>query len=116
DNITPGREMVIVGKSGPWLRVFANTDAMLERSSDAPEFGDEQSAPPPISGWIQNKGVVSAETPNADSILYGAAAGQEAKASSDTHGTRAAAQAARLLYVRDALLFPQGPHAGESTW
>ena len=24
--ITPGREMVIVEKNGPWLRVFANTD------------------------------------------------------------------------------------------
>jgi outer membrane protein assembly factor BamD (BamD/ComL family) len=114
DTITPGREMVIVGQSGPWLRVFANTDVQQNRSEDAPVFGD-QVATPPLSGWIQSKGVVNATTPNADGILYGAAAGQEARAS-DVHGSRDAAQAARLLYARDAQLFPQGPHAGEATW
>ena len=114
DQITPGRELVIVGQSGPWLRVFANTDVEQNHSEDAPVFGDE-SASAPISGWIQNKGVVSASTANADGVLYGAAAGEEAQAS-DAHGSRGAAQAARLLYVRDAQLFPQGPHAGEAAW
>ncbi len=114
DQITPGREMVIVGKSGPWLRVFANTDVEQNQSEDAPVFGD-QSTTPPISGWIENKGVVSAQTPHADDILYGAGAGEETKAA-DTRGSRVAAQAARLLYARDAQLFPQGPHAGEAAW
>jgi outer membrane protein assembly factor BamD (BamD/ComL family) len=114
DTITPGREMVIVEKNGPWLRVFANTDVQQNRAEDAPVFGGD-AASPPISGWIQAKGIVSASTPNADNILYGAGAGQEAKAS-DVHGSRGAAQAARLLYARDAQLFPQGPHAGDAAW
>jgi hypothetical protein len=114
DSITPGREMVIVGKSGPWLRVFANTDVEQNQAEDAPVFGGE-SASPPVSGWIENKGVVTADAPNADAVLYGAAAGQEARASGSRNG-RDAAQAARLLYARDAQLFPQAPHAGEALW
>jgi hypothetical protein len=114
DTITPGREMVIVAQNGPWLRVFANTDVEQNRAQDEPVFGGD-SATPPISGWIQSKGIVSAATPNADNILFGAAVGQEMKAS-DVHGSRGAAQAARLLYARDAQLFPNGPHAGESAW
>lgn len=114
DSITPGREMVIVGKSGPWLRVFANTDVEQNRAEDAPVFGGD-SASPPVSGWIENKGVVTADTTNADAVLYGAAAGEETRASSSRNG-RDAAQAARLLYARDAQLFPQGPHAGEALW
>ena len=106
--------MVIVEQNGPWLRVFANTDVQQNRSADAPVFGGD-AATPPISGWLQSKGIVSANTPNADNILFGAAAGQEAKAS-DVHGSRAAAQAARLLYARDAQLFPEGPHGGEAAW
>jgi hypothetical protein len=114
DTITPGREMVIVETNGPWLRVFANTDVQQNQAADAPVFGGD-AATPPISGWIQGKGIVSASSPNADNILYGAAAGQEARAS-DAHGARGAAQAARLLYARDAQIFPQGPHAGEASW
>jgi TolA-binding protein len=114
DTITAGREMVIVEKNGPWLRVFANTDVQQNQAADAPVFGGD-AATPPISGWIQAKGIVSASTPNADNILFGAGAGQEAKAS-DVHGSRGAAQAARLLYARDAQLFPQGPHAGDAAW
>jgi TolA-binding protein len=115
DEITPGREMVIVAQNGPWLRFFANTDVEQNRAEDAPVFGGD-AATPPISGWIQSKGIVTASTPNADNILFGAAAGQESTASSSGPGTRAAAQAARLLYARDAQLFPNGPHAGEASW
>jgi hypothetical protein len=114
DTILPGREMVIVEQNGPWVRVFANTDVQQNRAEDAPVFGGD-AATPPISGWIQSKGIVSASTPHADNILYGAGAGEEMQAS-DVHGSRAAAQAARLLYARDAQLFPQGPHAGEAAW
>ncbi len=114
DTITPGREMVIVDQNGPWLRVFANTDVQQNQAADAPVFGGD-AATPPISGWLQSKGIVSANTPNADNILFGAAAAQEA-AASDVHGSKASAQAARLLYARDAQLFSSGPHAGEAAW
>ena len=74
--ISPGREMVIVEKNGPWLRVFANTDEEISRSQDAPVFGHEAAAVP-VSGWMPAAGVVSAETPKGDLILFGAAASQE---------------------------------------
>src|ERR1700748_2118011 len=69
--ISPGREMVIVEKNGPWLRVFANTDQETSRSQDAPVFGQEAAAPP-VSGWMSAPGVVSSETPKGDLILFGA--------------------------------------------
>ena len=53
-----GREMVVAEKSGPWLRVYANTDIEEMRDQkDAPEFGTDDT-PPPISGWMEAKGVV----------------------------------------------------------
>ena len=75
-----GRELVVAEKSGAWLRVFANTDIEEEHTSDAPIF-DTNETPPPISGWMQAKGVVIENTPNGDQILLGAAANQEALAS-----------------------------------
>src|SRR6476619_3616768 len=74
--MTPGREMVIIEKNGEWLRVFANTDIEEAHEADVPIFGQE-AAPPPVSGWIPNKGAVSAETPNGDVILFGQAATEE---------------------------------------
>ena len=106
--------MVIVEQNGPWLRVFANTDVQQNQAADAPVFGGD-AATPPISGWIQGKGIVSASTPNADNILFGAAVAQESRAS-DVHGSRGAAQAARLLYARDAQLFPQGAARRRGSW
>src|SRR6204780_2843908 len=74
--ISPGREMVIGEKNGPWLRVFANTDEETSPPQDAPVFGHE-AARVPVSGWMPASGVVSSETPKGDLILFGAAAGQE---------------------------------------
>ena len=74
--ISPGREMVVLEKNGPWLRVFANTDEETSRSQDAPVFGHEAGAVP-VSGWMQAAGVVNSETPKGDLILFGAAASQE---------------------------------------
>src|SRR5437660_1277330 len=65
-----GREMVVAEKNGEWLRVYANTDIEEERSNDAPIF-DTNDTPPPISGWMQAKGVVIENTPNGDQILMG---------------------------------------------
>ncbi len=78
--ISPGREMVIVERNGPWVRVFANTDEQISKSQDAPVFGHEAAAVP-VSGWMQAPGVVSAETPKGDLILFGAAASEEIDAS-----------------------------------
>jgi hypothetical protein len=112
--ITPGREMVIVEKNGQWLRVFANTDVEEAHGQDAPVFGAE-SAPPPISGWTQVKGVIAADTPNGDEVLFGVAANVE-EIATDPHPPKRAAQDARLLYRRLAEMFPQSKYAGESAW
>jgi hypothetical protein len=112
--ITPGREMVIVERNGQWVRVFANTDVEESHAQDAPVFGAE-SAPPPISGWAQVKGVIAADTPDGDLVLFGIAANTEELAS-DPHPPKRAAQDARLLYRRLAEIFPQSKYAGEAAW
>jgi hypothetical protein len=112
--ISPGREMVIVERNGPWLRVFANTDEQISRSQDAPVFGQEAAAVP-ISGWMQAPGVISVETPRGDMILFGAAAGEEIDAAAP-RAPQQVAQAARLLYQRLADFFPQSPLAPEAAW
>ena len=111
-----GREMVVAEKSGPWLRVYANTDIEELRGKDAPEMQpDESTSPPPISGWMQAKGVVMDSTPNADQILMGAAANEESLAS-DPKGPANSAQSARLLYRRLSEMFPNSPLAAEAAW
>ncbi|MBS1800914.1 MAG: hypothetical protein JSS95_13950 [Acidobacteria bacterium] len=111
--VTPGHEVVIVERSAPWLKVFANTD-VEDDQEDKPEFGDE-SAPQPASGWIRDKGVVTAATPGGDQILYGAAANLE-DAASRPNAPKGAAMAAHLLYRRVAEYFPQSSLAPEAAW
>jgi hypothetical protein len=111
-----GREMVIIAKSGAWLNVEANTDIQEETDDpDTPEMGDDNSTPPPITGWIQAKGVVTDSTPNGDQILMGAAANEESLASTPS-GPANAAQAARLLYTRLYEMFQNSPLAPEARW
>lgn len=114
DRVQVGREMVVAERSGPWLRVYANTDAQEERQSDTPIFGSNDT-PPPISGWMQAKGVVEESTPNGDQILMGTATNEEALAS-DPRGPVNAARSARLLYRRLAEMFPNSPLAPEAAW
>lgn len=115
DRVQPGREMVIAEKSGTWLRVYANTDIQELSERDAPIIGSPQDAPPPISGWMEARGIVVETTPNADQILMGEAANQEALAS-DPRGPAHAAQTARLFYRRVVEMFPDSPLAPESAW
>jgi hypothetical protein len=109
-----GREMVVAEKNGDWLRVYANTDIEEEHTSDAPIF-DTNDTPPPISGWMQAKGVVIENTPNGDQIIMGAAADQEALAS-DPRGPISAARTAHLLYRRLVEMFPNSPLDAEAAW
>jgi hypothetical protein len=110
-----GREMVIAEKSGLWMRVFANTDIEEQHNDkDTPMVGEDET-PPPISGWIEAKGIVEESTPNGDQILMGAAATQEALAS-NPRGPANAAQSARLLYRRVAEMFPNSPLVPDAAW
>ena len=112
--VQTGRELVIAEKSGGWLRVYANTDVEEEHSEDEPVFGSNDT-PPPITGWMEAKGIVSENLPNGDQILLGAAATEEVLAA-DPRGPANAAQAARLLYRRVVEMFPNSPLAAEAAW
>jgi len=114
DRVQIGREMVVAEKSGPWIRVYANTDIEEEHQSDTPIFGSNET-PPPISGWMQAKGVVVENTLNGDQVLMGEAANQEALAS-DPRGPANAARSARLLYRRLVEMFPSSPLIAQAAW
>jgi hypothetical protein len=114
DRVQIGRELVVAEKSGPWLRVYANTDIELLHDKDTPTFGTDDT-PPPVSGWMEAKGIVIESTPNGDQILMGAAANQEVLAS-DPRGPANAARSARLLYRRLVEMFPNSPLCPEAAW
>lgn len=112
--ITPGREMVIVERSGKWLRVFANIDAPESRQSDMPTMEQDQEATP-LSGWMLDKGVIDVNTAHGDQILFGEAVSEE-DAASESHPPPGAAMAARLLYRRVVEMFPKSPLTPEAMW
>jgi hypothetical protein len=115
-HLAPGREMVIAERSGGWLRVFANTDVeQIHSSDDEPWVGGDNDVTPPVSGWLEARGIVDENTPNGDQILMGEAANEEAEAS-DPRGPANAAQIARLLYRRLLELFQNSPLAPEAAW
>ncbi len=106
--------MVIAERSGPWLRVFANTDIQETREKDAPEFGRGRSDPARLRlDGIQRDRVET--TAGGDLVLMGEAANQESLAS-DPRGPANAAQSARLLYRRLAEMFPNSPLVPEASW
>ncbi len=113
--VTPGHEVVITSHSGPWVKVFANTDTPDQGDPDLePEFSTD-AVPTPTTGWIKDKGVVSQQTPNGDAVLYGMAANFEDMAE-QPHAPKGAAMAAHMLYRRVVEYFPTSPLAGEAAW
>ena len=114
DRVQEGRELVVAESSGPWVRVFANTDVEEVDENDAPVFGRE-AAPPPVSGWMQARGLVQETTPNGDRILLGEGASLEILAE-DARGPRNAGQTARLLYRRLVEFYPDSTLAPEAAW
>lgn len=111
--VTPGHEVAIVERSGPWVRVFANTD-VEDDAEEKPELADEEGIVP-ASGWIRDKGIVGPTTPSGDVILYGAAANLEDEAA-QPHAPKNAASSAHLLYRRVTEYFPDSPLAPEAAW
>ena len=114
DRVQIGREMVVAEKSGAWLRVYANTDTPEIREKDAPEFGTDDT-PPPISGWMQAKGIVIEDTPNGDQILMGEAANQESLASDPRGPGQCGSERAAALSAAGEM-FPNSPLAPEAAW
>lgn len=114
DRVQEGRELVIAETSGPWIRVFANTDVEEVNEKDAPIYGRD-TVTPPVSGWIQARGVVRDTDPVGDKVLMGEAATMEILAE-DARGPRNAGQTARLLYRRIVEFYPNSPLAAEAAW
>ena len=115
--VTPGHEVVVIERSAPWVKVFANTDVGDDANEDdrnKPEFGDDANVTP-ASGWIRDKGVVGPNTPGGDAILFGSAANFEDEAA-HPHAPKGAAGAAHLLYKRVPEYFPDSPLAPEAAW
>jgi Bacterial SH3 domain len=93
-----GREIIVLETSRDWVHVEANLTE--ERT---------------VTGWVVDKGVIRASTPNGDKILYGEAVDSEDQASR-RHGRNGAAQDAMRLYYRTADYFPSSPLAGEAMY
>src|SRR2546426_9627983 len=97
-DIERGREVIILETSREWLHVEANVTE--ERT---------------VTGWMVDKGVVRASTPDGDKILYGEGVDSEDQAS-QRRGRRGAAQDAMRLYYRVAEDFPKSPLAGQAIY
>jgi hypothetical protein len=93
-----GREIIILETSREWAHVEANLTE--ERT---------------VTGWVLDKGVVRASTPNGDKILFGEAVDSEDQASR-RHGRNGAAQDAMRLYYCVADYFPTSPLAGQAMY
>ena len=115
--VTPGHEVVVIERNGPWVKVFANTDINDDANEDdhnKPEFSDDANVTP-ASGWIRDKGIVGPTTAGGDGILFGSAANFEDEAE-HPHGPKGAAGSAHLLYKRVAEYFPDSAIAPEAAW
>jgi hypothetical protein len=114
--VTPGHEVVVNQRNGPWVSVFANTDAKDDEDDETtPEFADPTENPDPSSGWIRDKGLVGPTTPGGDALIFGYAAQLEAEAA-EPHAPKGAAASAHLLYRRVAEYFPDSPLAAEAAY
>ena len=103
-NIARGRELTVLEHSNNWAHVTATVQ-------EGGEFGDDRD----VSGWMLDKGIVCASTPNGDQVLYGEAVDSENQASA-RGGRKGAADDAKRLYYRLSEYFPNSPLAGEALY
>jgi hypothetical protein len=96
--ISRGREVTVLERSGEWVHVLAS----INQEKD-------------ITGWMFDKGVVHIDTPDGDKIIFGEAAASELEASK-AHGRKGAADDARRLYYRVFDYFPKSDLAGEALY
>ena len=94
-NLRLGQEVAILERSREWLHI-TQVDGN-------------------VTGWVVDKGVVRASTPEGDKIVFGAAADSEVEATR-RYGRKGADKDALRLYRRVAEYFPQSPLAGEGLY
>lgn len=93
-----GREIALLETSNQWLHVLASVTGARD-----------------VTGWVFDKGIVRASTPNGDKIMFGEAVDSENEASK-RGGRRGADKDALRLYAAVAEYFPQSPLAGEALY
>ena len=103
-NVTRGREVAVVERSGNWANVVATVEVDPDQETDRN-----------VTGWVVDKGIITASTPDGDKIIFGEAVDSEAEASR-RGGRKGSAQDAMRLYARLAEYFPNSPLAAESAY
>ena len=103
-NVSRGREVAVIERSPGWANVVATV-----------EVDPDQETERNVTGWIVDKGVITAATPDGDKIIFGEAVDSEAEASK-RGGRKGAAQDAMRLYARLAEYFPTSPLAAEAAY
>ncbi|MFB3814377.1 MAG: tol-pal system YbgF family protein [Terriglobales bacterium] len=104
-----GTELIILERAtSPWI----NVEPMGTGPSLDPIATDRIK---PVTGWMQDKGLVRASTPNGDQVLFGEASSSEAEATR-RRGRKGAANDAYRLYRMTAEYFPGSPLAGEALY
>ncbi len=103
-NVSRGREVAVIERSPGWANVVATV-----------EVDPDQETERNVTGWVVDKGVITAATPDGDKIIFGEAVDSEAEASK-RGGRKGAAQDAMRLYARLAEYFPTSPLAAEAAY
>jgi hypothetical protein len=112
-NAERGRELVILETTRGWVHVEALLGPV--NTPDPAMIEDDENAEKTVTGWVQDKGVIRASTPDGDKIIYGEAVSSEDEGSR-RHGRRGAPQDAMRLYRRVYDEFPASPLAGEALY
>jgi outer membrane protein assembly factor BamD (BamD/ComL family) len=94
-----GREIAVLEPTNNgWLHVLASITGQRD-----------------VTGWVRDRGIVRAVTPNGDRVMYGEAVDSEAEASK-RGGRKGADRDAMRLYAAVQEYFPQSPLAGEALY
>ncbi len=107
-----GYELVVIDTSRDWTHVEA---IIREPRKGEDDEDDEEDNTKTITGWVQNKALITMSTQDGDKIIFGEAANSEDEASR-RRGRRDAAQDAMRLYYRVYDLFPTAPLAAEGLY
>ncbi len=99
-----GREVAVVERSPGWANVVATV-----------ETDPEEETSKNVTGWVVDKGIVTASTPQGDEIVFGEAVDSEGEAS-HRGGRKGAAQDAMRLYAAVAEYFPTSALAAEAAY
>lgn len=105
-NIGRGREVAVLERANGWVNVVGTVAVSPDPENEADRN---------VTGWIEDKGVITTATTDGDKIIYGEAFDCEQEAS-HRGGRQGADLDAMRLYARLAEYFPQSPLAAEAAY